>query len=213
MYKRQLRASVFKIDRGSSGEKISFVRMFSGELRVRERVDLPQGKSNKVSAIEVFAHGGTLKAQEATAGEIARVWGLSDARIGTRLGAQSRNEVGGLFAPPTLETVVTPVEGESKGAVFSALTQLAEQDPLINLRQDDIRQELSVSLYGEVQKEVIQATLHDEFGVGVEFSETKVICVEQLIGRGASREAIGDEDNPYLATVGLRVEPLSLIHI
>lgn len=204
---RALRASVFKIDRGSSGEKISFVRMFSGELRVRERVDLPQGKSNKVSAIEVFAHGGTLKAQEATAGEIARVWGLSDARIGTRLGAQSRNEVGGLFAPPTLETVVTPVEGESKGAVFSALTQLAEQDPLINLRQDDIRQELSVSLYGEVQKEVIQATLHDEFGVGVEFSETKVICVEQLIGRGASREAIGDEDNPYLATVGLRVEP------
>ena len=167
---RALRASVFKIDRGSSGEKISFVRMFSGELRVRERVDLPQGKSNKVSAIEVFAHGGTLKAQEATAGEIARVWGLSDARIGTRLGAQSRNEVGGLFAPPTLETVVTPVEGESKGAVFSALTQLAEQDPLINLRQDDIRQELSVSLYGEVQKEVIQATLHDEFGVGVEFS-------------------------------------------
>ena len=58
-----------------------------------------------------------------------------------------------------------------------------------------------------MQKEVIQATLHDEFGVGVEFSETKVICVEQLIGRGASREAIGDEDNPYLATVGLRVEP------
>jgi ribosomal protection tetracycline resistance protein len=30
-----------------------------------------------------------------------------------------------------------------------ALTQLAEQDPLINLRQDDIRQELHVLLYGE----------------------------------------------------------------
>ena len=40
-------------------------------------------------------------------------------------------------------------------------TQLAEQDPLINLRQDDVRQEMLVSLYGEVQKEVIQATLAD----------------------------------------------------
>jgi ribosomal protection tetracycline resistance protein len=90
--------------------------------------------------------------------------------------------------------------------VHAALAQLAEQDPLINLRQDDRRQELSVSLYGEVQKEVIEATLADDFGLEVGFRETTMICVERPNGIGDAVETIG-RDNPFLATVGLRVEP------
>ena len=54
------------------------------------------------------------------------------------------------FSPPTLETVVAPCLPADKAALHVALTQLAEQDPLINLRQHDIRGEVSVSLYGEV---------------------------------------------------------------
>jgi ribosomal protection tetracycline resistance protein len=88
-----------------------------------------------------------------------------------------------------------------------ALAQLAEQDPLINLRQDDIRQELYVWLYGEVQKEVIQATLAADFGIEVEFRETTTICVERPLGTGAAIELLGKAPNPFLATVGLRIEP------
>ena len=91
--------------------------------------------------------------------------------------------------------------------MHAALVQLADQDPLINLRQDDSRQEISVSLYGEVQKEVIGATLLDEFGVDVAFRETTTICIERPVGTGAAFEIIAKEPNPFLATVGLRVEP------
>jgi ribosomal protection tetracycline resistance protein len=105
-----------------------------------------------------------------------------------------------------LETVVVPSRPSEKGAVHAALAQLAEQDPLINLRQDDRRQELSVSLYGEVQKEVIEATLADDFSLEVGFRETTMICVERPNGIGDALETIG-KDNPFLATVGLRVEP------
>jgi len=87
------------------------------------------------------------------------------------------------------------------------LARLAEDDPLINLRQDDVRQEMFVSLYGEVQKEVIQATLANEFGIDVGFRETTTICVERPVGAGAAVEEIGMEPNPFLATVGLRIEP------
>ena len=73
------------------------------------------------------------------------------------------------FAPPTLETVVVPQRPADRGRLHLALTQLAEQDPLINLSQDDRRQELSVSLYSEVQKEVIRATLAGDFGLEVSF--------------------------------------------
>jgi ribosomal protection tetracycline resistance protein len=86
-----------------------------------------------------------------------------------------------------------------------ALTQLAEQDPLIDLRQDDVRQEMFLSLYGEVQKEVIQETLATDFGIDVDFRGTTTICAERLIGTGAAVEILGERPNPFRATVGLRV--------
>jgi ribosomal protection tetracycline resistance protein len=92
----------------------------------------------------------------------------------------------------------------------AALAQLAEQDPLINLRQDDLRDEVYVSLYGEVQKEVIQATLADGYGLDVTFRETTTICVERPAGVGEAYEMIGVEPNAFLATVGLRVEPAAV---
>ena len=70
------------------------------------------------------------------------------------------------FAPPTLESVVC-LSARGQGTVRLALTHLAEQDPLIDLREDGVRQEAHLSLYGEVQKEVIAATLADDFGVEV----------------------------------------------
>ena len=58
-----------------------------------------------------------------------------------------------------------------------------------------------------MQKEVIQATLADDFGIDVDFRETTTICIERPVGTGAAVEIIGKEPNPFLATVGLRVEP------
>ncbi len=78
---------------------------------------------------------------------------------------------------------------------------------MIDVRRDDIRQETYLSLFGEVQKEVIQATLADEFGIDVDFRETTTICIERPIGVGAAVEFIDTPPNPFLATVGLRVEP------
>jgi ribosomal protection tetracycline resistance protein len=88
-----------------------------------------------------------------------------------------------------------------------ALAQLAEQDPLINVRQDGTLQEISVSLYGEVQKEVIQATLASDFGIDVTFRETTPIYIERPIRTGEAIEILHAESNPFLATIGLRVDP------
>ena len=100
-----------------------------------------------------------------------------------------------------------PDRPADKGALHAALGLLAEQDPLINVRQDDIRQEILVSLYGEVQKEVIQATLAAEFGLDVGFRESTTLCIERPSGCGAAAEFMSDEANPFRATAGLRIEP------
>ena len=199
--------TVFKVERGSAGEKIAYVRMFSGTVRVRDRLRFGRDEEGKVTAISVFEHGSAVRSASVAAGQIGKLWGLSEVRIGDTLGFSRTGSERHYFAPPTLETVVVPRSSADKGALHVALTQLAEQDPLINLRQDDTRQELSVSLYGEVQKEVIEATLANEFDLDATFRETTPICVERPIGVGAAVEIIGKVPNPFHATVGLRVDP------
>ena len=207
--------TVFKVDRGPVGEKIAYVRMFSGAVRVRDRLrfgrDGEPASDGKVTAVRVFDRGSATQDSAVAAGRIGMLWGLSDVRVGDVVGVPGRGVCGQrFFAPPTLETVVVPGRPGDKGALHLALAQLAEQDPLINLRQDDIRQEVSLSLYGEVQKEVIQATLTNDFGLEVTFRESTTICIERPVGSGGACEANTKgrtDDEPFLATVGLRVDP------
>jgi ribosomal protection tetracycline resistance protein len=184
--------SVFKIERGAAGEKIAYARLFSGTLRVRDRVELHRDGLDadaeaKVTGIEVFRGASADRATSLVAGQIGKIHGLAEIQIGDILGApRSGHALHRHFAPPTLESVVVPGRAANAGALRMALNQLAEQDPLIDVRQDDVTQEISVSLYGEVQKEVIQATLADTGE-----------CIARL----------GKEAKPFLAGVGLRVEP------
>ena len=204
--------TVFKIERGPSREKVVFVRVFSGTLRTRDRVRLGDGDDvNTVTAIDVFEHGTTQRRPAARSGEIAKVHGLKSARIGATFG--ETNPIGNhhVFAPPTLETAVVARNPKEKRAVFEALTDLAEQDPLINLRQDDARQELFLSLYGEVQKDIIAQTLAGDYDLAIEFRPTTPVCIERPNRTGSALELIPparSPDRPFLATVGLVIGPL-----
>jgi ribosomal protection tetracycline resistance protein len=212
--------TVFKVERGAGGEKIAYVRMFSGTLRIRDRLRFGPDREAKVTAIMVFDRGSAAQSASVAAGQIGKLWGLGDIQIGDAIGVMRTASGGHHFAPPTLESVVVARRPSDRGALHVALAQLAEQDPLINLRLDDVRHETSISLYGEVQKEVIQATLADDFNIDVEFRETTTICIERPIGAGAAVEVLyaktktnvtGNSSpissNPFLATVGLRLDP------
>jgi ribosomal protection tetracycline resistance protein len=58
-----------------------------------------------------------------------------------------------------------------------------------------------------VQKEVIQATLASDYGIEVKFREATPIYIERPIGTGEAAEVLHAEGNPFLATIGLRVDP------
>jgi ribosomal protection tetracycline resistance protein len=196
-----LSARVFKIERGPAGDRIAYTRLFSGTVTVRDRFE-----AGKVTALRVFADGDAAQRDSAHAGEIARLWGLAEIQIGDWLG-ESRGGVEHHFAPPTLESVVEAADPEEGQQLSVALAQLAEQDPLIDVRQDDTRAEISVSLYGEVQRQVIEATLADDYGLSVAFRETTTICVERPTGSREAVEILNTPTNPFHADLGLRLEP------
>jgi ribosomal protection tetracycline resistance protein len=197
-----LDATVFKIERGRTGEKIAYARLHSGSLAPRQRIACYRGGTEftgRVSAVEVAGD------DIALVGDVARVRGLREVRIGDRLGSPGTAR-DSAFAPPSLETVVRPVRPEQAAALFTALTRLSEEDPLIDVRRRG--HELSVRLYGEVQKEVLRSMLAEGAGIDVTFERTRPLYVEKPAGTGTAFEDLDPGQRLYFfATVGLRVEP------
>lgn len=202
---------VFKLDRTPTGQRRTLVRMTGGTLRVRDRVTLAGGgaggAAERVTGLEVFEPGGPRPVDAVGPGRIAVLRGPASARVGDTFGPSRERRYAVELARPSLETVVDPVDPRDRGRLFTALTELAEQDPLIGLRLDDGRGEISVSLYGEVQKEVLATFLAEDHGVRVAFRPTTPVCVERVVRPGSAHRVIDVAPNPFLATVGLRVEP------
>jgi ribosomal protection tetracycline resistance protein len=200
-------ASVFKIERAANGEKVAYVRMFSGTIRTRDRVSFGSGLEGKVTAIAVFVQGPAVQRQSVAAGGVAKLWGLGEVQIGDRIGESGATAMRPQFPPPTLESVVMASNPDDRARLRAALTQLAEQDPLINVQQNEVLNEDSVSLYGEVQKEVIESTLENDFGLEVDFQDPTPIHIERPLRSGEAIEVLYTETNPFRATVGLRIDP------
>jgi ribosomal protection tetracycline resistance protein len=215
---------VFKIERTTSGERVAYVRLFSGTMRPRRRVQIGEAATDaKPTAVSVFAPRSEGRKAFLSAGEMARVWGLDAVRVGAPIGDQppgAGDPSQHHFPLPTLESVVFAQDPSQSGSLRAALSQLAEQDPLINVRQDDTRHEISVSLYGDVQKEVIGATLERDYGIAADFRETTTLCIERPAKAAEADEVIRAKTktnitgrssplstNPFTATLGLRIEP------
>ncbi|CAN5220658.1 GTP-binding protein [soil metagenome] len=214
---RPAAGTIFKITRRFSGEKIVYARLFAGSLTVRQRVTIHHRNAfgeieqieERVTGIDGFASGTAASVDAVSAGEIAGLHGLRSAQIGDRIGAEDTAalEIAHGFPAPALESVVRPVEHGQITHLRAALEQLAEQDPLISLRQRNDEGEISVRLYGEVQKEVLMETLAREYGIGATFGPSQTICIERVVGTGEKAEIIFEGGNPFYATVGFCVEP------
>ncbi|GAA2347879.1 GTP-binding protein [Streptomyces violaceusniger] len=202
---------------GARGGRTAYLRLFSGEVALRQRVTLhrrgPGGAltehTGQITALEVIGDPGAARGP-LTAGNIARIKGLSGVRVGDRLGpvhdiASDRRH----FAAPSLQTLVRAREPGAAAAsrLHTALLDLADQDPLIHARAMP-GGATSVLLYGEVQKEIIAATLVQDYGIEADFEPSRPVLVERPSGVGeAVREIARVGHTGPWATIGLRVEP------
>ncbi|MFB9689402.1 GTP-binding protein [Amycolatopsis plumensis] len=205
----ELRATVFKIERGRGGDRIAYARLHGGTLRVRDRVELFRRNADgsversrrRVTAMTLAG----AKATRAGAGDLVRLSGLGDVRVDDRLGSPDGLADAGLFSPPGLVSVVTARPGEEI-RLHQALRELCDQDPLLGLRAD--RGALSVRTYGEVQIEVLLERLREDFGLVARFAPPAPVHIERPVGVGEAvqfLDRLGPTDP--VATVGLRVAP------
>ncbi|WP_242212902.1 translation factor GTPase family protein [Bacillus cereus group sp. BfR-BA-01383] len=206
----ELSGVVFKIEREHSGEKIAYVRVFSGSLHVRKYVDIQRNGSlshkEKIKKMCMFHNGDAVQTSTVHSGDFCKVWGLSDIKIGDIIGELTDYIKDIHFAEPQMEAAISALPKERIHDLHAALMELCEEDPLIKVWKDDVHNELYIRLFGEVQKEVIETTLYEKYNLQVTFSNTRVVCIEKPIGVGNSMEVMGEKANPFYATIGFKIE-------
>ena len=123
--------TVFKVERGPAGEKIAYVRLFSGDgAHARPRCTFGRARARRRSPRSACSTGARPSgAPSVAAGQIGKLWGLGDVRIGDAVGAPRAGPDGHHFAPPTLETVVVPAPPGRQGALHVALDPARRAGP------------------------------------------------------------------------------------
>ena len=202
VYPEEFAARVFKIARDND-TRLTFLKVTGGSLKVRTQLSGDTWQE-KVNQIRLYSGEKYRAIEEAEAGTVVAVTGLSRTRPGDALGA----------APPSLSPALEPVlryrvlppAGCDAFTLLKALRQLEEEDPQLRIHYNETLKEIHAALMGEVQVEVLTHLIAERFGLAVTFDEGSIVYKETIAAPAAG---VGHfEPLRHYAEVHLLLEPL-----
>ena len=198
-------AKVFKITR-DGGARLTWMKLTGGRLSVKtplaECTD-EKGNPEKVEQIRFYSGNKFETRQEAAAGEVCAVTGLTGTRVGQGIGA----EAGGTeeLLQPVLRCAVILPPGEDLFKAYRSLRTLEEEDPTLRLNYDEEKKEITAQIMGQVQKEILQRMIRERLGLRVSFGDPSIIYKETI---ARAVEGVGHfEPLRHYAEVHLLLEP------
>ncbi len=199
-YPEKFGAKVYKIARDPQGNRLTYLKVTGGELKVKELIP---GIEGKVNQIRIYSGVRYELVQSAQAGMVCAVTGLEGTYPGQGMGEEKDSDI------PVLEPVLTYrvelPEGCDVHTMLTNLRQLEEEEPELHIVWAGETQEIHIQLMGEVQTEVLQRLIKDRYGVLVEFREGRIIYKETIAG---PVEGVGHfEPLRHYAEVHLLLEP------
>lgn len=209
-YPDQFGARVFKIARDEQGNRLTYLKVTGGSLRVKMKLTNRRGQAEekeiweeKADQLRVYSGEGFSMFQEVFAGTVCAVSGLSHTYCGEGLGCESEAEL------PLLEPVLTyrisaPADCDIV-RLLGYLRQLEEEEPQLHIVWKESVGEIHAQVMGEVQMEILQRLIQKRFGIRVEFGEGSIVYKETIAG---PVEGIGHfEPLRHYAEVHLLLEP------
>ena len=196
-------ARVFKISDDHQGARLTHMKITSGCLKVKDVLH-GSGWAEKADQIRIYSGAKYQTVDQAPAGMVCAVTGLTAAHPGDGLGAEAG-------APsPVLEPVLAyrAVLPESVDAhkALSALRKLEDADPALHVTWNEGLQEIRVQLMGEVQLEIVQSLLKERFGLDIGFDQGGILYKETIT---STVEGVGHyEPLRHYAEVHLLLQPL-----
>ena len=218
---------VYKVRHDEKGQRITFLKVLSGELKSRDEVRIvgrleredQNAETEKVHEIRLYSGQQSQSAASASAGSLCAVTGLSvpvcqDVLVSagecpgqekerSYAVCQYEKRKSHMQMRPALQAQVTSGTTDSH-TLFRTLKMLEEEEPqlLAESRED---QSLVVSVIGKIQLEVLTQVLKNRFGIEAVFAPPKVLYRETI-----ASEVMGFghyEPLRHYAEVHLRLEP------
>ena len=199
-YPAEFGAKVYKIARDNQGNRLTYLKVTGGRLKVK---DVVEGLNEKINQIRIYSGEEFEAVQEVEAGRVCAVTGLEDTRPGQGIGAEEESDL------PVLEPVLTyqillPDDCDVHKMLLN-LKILEEEEPELHIVWEEQTSEIHVQLMGDVQIEILQRMIKERFGVLVEFGEGSIVYKETIT---APVEGVGHfEPLRHYAEVHLRLEP------
>ena len=198
-------ARIFKITR-DGGARLTWMKLTGGRLSVKtplaECTD-EKGSPEKVEQIRFYSGSKYEARQEAVAGEVCAVTGLTRTRVGQGIGAEASGAEE--LLQPVLRCAVLLPPGEDLFKAYRSLRTLEEEDPTLHITYDEEKKEITAQIMGQVQKEILQRMIRERLGLRVSFGEPSIIYKETI---ARAVEGVGHfEPLRHYAEVHLLLEP------
>ena len=204
-------ARVFKIARDSQGNRLTYLKVTGGRLRVKDlltnrRPGLPEEKvwEEKADQLRIYSGEKFQTVEQAEPGTVCAVTGLGRTRPGEGLGFEPPGEEPAL--EPVLSCQVLLPEGQDPYTAMAKLRQLEEEDPQLRLVWNEQLREIHIQLMGQIQLEVLRRLAQERFGLELSFGPGSIVYRETI---AAPVEGVGHyEPLRHYAEVHLLLEPL-----
>lgn len=199
-YPAEFGAKVYKIARDNQGNRLTYLKVTGGRLKVK---DVVEGLNEKVNQIRVYSGEKFEAVQEVEAGRVCAVTGLENTRPGQGIGAEEESDLP-LLEPVLTYQILLPDDCDVHKMLLN-LKILEEEEPELHIVWEEQTSEIHVQLMGDVQIEILQRMIKERFGVLVEFGEGSIVYKETIT---APVEGVGHfEPLRHYAEVHLRLEP------
>lgn len=200
-------ARIFKITKSEDGQRLTWLKVTGGELRVKDelasRSDARREWRAKADQLRLYSGAKFRLIGSAPVGTVCAVTGLADSYPGEGLGFEPD------AAAPALEPVlryrVILPAGADAATALRQLRELEQEDPALHVVWDERLGEAFLQLMGEVQLEILQSVIERRFGLKVTFDEGGILYKETISARV---EGVGHyEPLRHYAEVHLLLEP------
>lgn len=195
---------VYKIRHEANGNRITFIKALEGTLNVRDEISHNDSIKEKVSSIRIYNGSKFKTVDQAKAGDVFAVTGLSNLKIGQSIGRANENIQYELV--PTLMSKVIFNQEYNVKEVLGNFKVLDAEDPSLNVIWNESLQEIHVHIMGKIQLEVLKEVAKERFNLDVEFGPCKILYKESI-----KNEVKGYghfEPLRHYAEVHLKLEPI-----
>ena len=171
-------AKIFKISHDDKGNRLTFMKITGGSLRVKSLIESEDGFKEKINEIRIYSGEKYKTENEVFPGCVCAVTGPKNTIAGQGLGFE-RNAAT-LTAEPIFNYRVILPKGVDPSAALEKFRELEQEETQLKVTWNSQLGEIQLRLMGEIQLEVLKQIVLKRFGLEVEFEEGNIVYKETI---------------------------------